>query len=188
MITVASVLAVILSLPQFYLDVPKFGAAEREALVRPVAEAIVEVARSRTEAAAMVALAYHESRFSDSVLRGACDELPKGMRCDEHKGVPLARGAWQLHESACRTAWAFPAGSVESLRAEARCVIRLLRWNAKRGKGVAPSDLRGAFAGYAARDWNWPGAETRERTVELLLKKWPRTPPTSAAEPTKRQP
>lgn len=158
--------------------------------VQSVAEEISAAAANRVEAATLMALAYHESKLAKLIMEGHCDRLPKGMQCDSGKAL----GVFQLHEKACPAAWALatpnggPDGQRESLHEQARCAIRLLRWNAKRGKGVAPSELRAAFSGYAARPWDWKGAEAREKTVDLLLKKWPRTPAIGTAEPTNRQP
>jgi hypothetical protein len=144
--------------------------------VQAVSKEIAAVAANRVEAATLMALAYHETKLSKLVMEGHCDQLPKGMQCDGGKAL----GVWQLHKEACPAAWALatpnggPEGQRESLHEQARCAIRLLRWNAKRGKGAAPSELRAAFAGYAARPWDWEGAEVREKTVERLLRKWPR--------------
>ncbi len=147
--------------------------------VRAVSEEISIVAANRIEAATLMALAYHESKLARLIMEGHCDQLPKGMRCDNGKAL----GVWQLHERACPAAWALatpnggPEGQRESLHEQAKCAINLLRWNAKRGKGAAPSELRAAFAGYAARAWDWEGAEVREKTVERLLRRWPRKAP-----------
>jgi len=155
-----AVIAAAMSLSQYVgdrLETPE----QRSALYRPVAEAIAEVSRTDAEASLLVALAYHESRLARFVIEGRCADGPRGQRCDGGK----ARGVFQLHQSACPEAWVLEDGSTESMRAEARCAIRLLRWNAARGKGRAPSRLHAAFAGYAARDWNWSGAAKRVATA-----------------------
>lgn len=172
MIAPASIVAAFALLPSSY----------EQGDVAAVSEEIAIVSANRVEAATLMALAYHETKLAKLVMEGHCDQLPKGMQCDSGKAL----GVFQLHKEACPAAWALatpnggPEGQRESLHEQARCAIRLLRWNAQRGKGVAPTPLHGAFSGYAAQDWNWKGAEERVHTVERLLKKWPRTVPEKA--------
>jgi hypothetical protein len=166
-----AVLAAALSLPHYMgdrVDTPE----QRERLYRPVAEAIAEASRTNVEASMLVALAHHESGFARFVIEGRCTQGPPGQRCDGGR----ARGVFQLHESACREAWGLVDGSVESIRAEARCAIRLLRWNAERGKDRTPSRIHAAFAGYAARDWSWDGAAKRVETARKIEKALRRVP------------
>jgi len=166
MITPSVIVAVFSLLPSSY----------EQGDVLAVSEEIAAVAANRVEAATLAALAWHETKLSRLVLEGHCDQLPKGMRCDGGRAL----GPWQLHQQACPKAWALatpnggPEGQRESLREQARCAIRLLRWNGQRGKEHTPTPLHAAFAGYAAQRWTWPGAEVRVKTVEQLLKKWPR--------------
>ena len=159
----AAVLLALLALPPSRLDVGEAPAARR-ARLEPVAEAIAAAARSRSEVAILLALGKHESAFALLVQMGRCEEMPAGERCDHG----LARGPWQLHELACRVAWTLPAGSAESLREEAACAIRLLRWNAERGRHHALTPVHAAFAGYAARGWQWPGADRRVATAREI--------------------
>ncbi|HVU03264.1 MAG TPA: hypothetical protein VHE30_16000 [Polyangiaceae bacterium] len=140
---------------------------ERAALYRPVAEAIAEASRTNAEAAMLVSLAFHETNLARFVIEGRCKDGPPGQRCDGGK----ARGVFQLHRSACPDAWRLPDGSAESIRAEASCAIKLLRWNGKRGKGRAPSFAHAAYAGYGARDWSWDGADKRVETARKLEQK-----------------
>jgi hypothetical protein len=166
-----AVLAAALSLSPYVadrVDTPE----QRSTLYRPVAEAIAEVARTKFEASILVALAFHESGFARFVIEGRCSEGPPGQRCDGGK----ARGVFQLHEAACHEAWELKDGSVESIRAEARCAIRLLRWNAERGKDRTPNAAYAAFAGYAAREWTWDGAAKRVETARKIEKALQRPP------------
>ena len=160
----AAVLAALLALPRYTFDPPE-SETDRAARLGVVADAIASASRTRTEEASLVAIVKHESAGSMLVQLGRCAELPRGQRCDGG----AARGLFQLHRAACPAAYALPEGSVESIRAEAQCAIRLLRWNAQRGKEHTLTPLRAAFAGYAARDWHWKGAEERERTVRAVL-------------------
>jgi len=140
-------------------------------LYRPVAQNIARVARTPSEAAILVALGFHETGFARFVIEGRCSEGPPGQRCDGGK----ARGVFQLHASACPAAWKFPEGSPESLELEAGCAIRLLRWNAVRGREHTITPAHAAFSGYAARDWGWGGADLRVKTTAGLLAKWGRS-------------
>jgi hypothetical protein len=134
------ILTALLSLPTWYGD-KDLSKEERRALIRPVAEAIHGVARTRDEAAALVSLAWHESRLASYVLEGRCHEGPPGARCDmDRKGKPRARGPWQVWKW-CK-AWDHPEGSAESLRREARCALGALRTHRSRC-----GTWEGAFAG-----------------------------------------
>jgi hypothetical protein len=166
-----AVLAAALSLSHYVGDKSE-NPEQRSVLYRPVTEAIAEAADTNAEASMLIALAFHESRLARFVIEGRCADGPPGQRCDGGK----ARGVFQLHQSACREAWSLEDGSVASIRAEARCAIRLLRFNASRGKNYARSRLHAAFAGYAAREWTWDGAAKRvdtARRIEGLLVRAP---------------
>jgi len=144
--------------------------------LQAVADAIADVAKTRTEAAVLVALGWHETKFVKLAMEGHCDQLPKGMRCDNGKAL----GPWQLHQQACPAAWQLatpnggPEGQVESLRVQAACAIRLLRYFGEKGREHTPTPTHAAFAGYAAHGWAWPGAEVRVQTVRRVLEHWPR--------------
>ena len=166
-----AVLAAALSLSQYVGDKVE-TLEQRSALYRPVAEAIAAVSRTNTEASLLIALAFHESGFARFVVEGRCADGPPGQRCDGGR----ARGVFQLHQSACPEAWKLEGGSSQSVRAEAGCAIRLLRWNADRGKDHAPSRLHAAFAGYAAREWTWDGAAKRVETARKIERALSRAP------------
>lgn len=159
MIQSAVILAALLRLSPYSGD--HETAAERAARLAPVADAISAVVRSRSEVAMMLALGLHESGFSALVQAGKCSELGIRKACDNGK----ARGVFQLHAEAYR----FADGSVESLRAEAGCAIRLLRWNAERGKEHTLTPQHAAFCGYAAKAWSWPDANRRVKTAREIL-------------------
>ena len=135
---------------------------EREHVLQPVAEAIADVSRNELDAAVLLSLGWHETKFASLVLTGRCREMPEGQRCDSGK----ARGVWSLHAEACRDAWALAAGSVESVRAEARCALRLLRFHAYRCREHSISPLFGAFSGYSGAGCHWGQAEQRVATVQ----------------------
>jgi len=150
--------------------------AFEQAYVHEVSVEISKVAANRQEAMILVALAWHETKLARKVLEGHCSQLPKGMRCDSGRAL----GVWQLHHDACRDAWALatpnggPEGQLESLPIQARCAVNHLRYNMRRGKDSAKTPIHAAFAGYAARTWDWPGADARVKTVEQLLQYWNR--------------
>lgn len=161
----ARVLTVLLARPESHTDVDR-SLESREARLAPVAHAVSAASRTLDEAAVLMALGEHETNYAEHVLAGHCDQMPEGERCDGGR----ARGPWQLHKEACPVAWALPDGSQEALDAEAGCAIRLLRWNAVRGREHTITPGHAAFAGYAARDWGWPGAEKRVKTSREIYR------------------
>ncbi len=169
MIGLSAVLAAMLSLPAYVGD-RDLNPDEREALYQPIAYEISMVARTNSEGAILVALAWSESKFASAVVSGHCERMPAGQRCDGLR----ARGIYQIHRAACPSAWAEPIGSTSSLRAETECAIRLLRYNAVRGRDHALTPVHASFAGYGARPWDWTGADVRVRTVKKLLANWGR--------------
>lgn len=137
---------------------------DREAALRPVAEAVASAARTPVEAAELLALGMHESHFALAVVRDGCMGLPSAA-CDSGK----ARGPWQLHEASCRAAYTFPAGTPDSVRAEARCAIAQLRFHGYRCREHALSPLMGSFAGFATGSkCHWAGAGERVLTTRRM--------------------
>lgn len=158
-VTAEAVLVVLLSLPQYRGDIHADPTVEdRTRLLRPVAEAIAEVSKTRTEAAVLVALAQHETTLARYVLDGACYQGPVGARCDGGK----ARGAWQVH-SWCKPLWAGPENAPGRHLAGARCAVSLLR----KGRAQCGS-LAGAFGVYAGAGCKWRGGPGRARTVAVM--------------------
>lgn len=135
--------------------------AERTVAIAPVAVAFASHARSVRQLAILVTVGRHESHFAALVVRGGdCSLMPRGQRCDDG----ASRGFSQLKEAACPAAYAFPAGSAESIDAETRCVLGLFtRYEARCGS------LAGAFAAYATGgQCEWRGAAERVRTFERV--------------------
>lgn len=157
-VSVAVILSFLLAHPAW--SDRAFSSEQRESFLRPVAEAIAEASHSTREVAVLLALGMRESNFASAVVAGDCSALPKGQRCDAGK----ARGFAQLHESACRAAYQLIAGSPESIRAEARCAIGLLR-----GGQARCHSLEGAFAAYGTgNSCKWRGAADRVRTANRI--------------------
>lgn len=89
--TGAVVLAVMLSLAQAWEDRAETP-AQRAELLTPWADAIATEARSTDEAAALVAVSWHESGgYARWVVEGRCHERPKA--CDHGR----AKGPFQVH-------------------------------------------------------------------------------------------
>jgi hypothetical protein len=153
-----------LSLAPFFGDKAE-SPDERAELYQPIAEAISAASKSPADAALLISLSWHETKWSRAILEGRCDEMPAGQRCDGGH----ARGVFSLHRQACPAAWELPYGSTESLHVEAACALRLLRWNAQRGREHALTPLHAAFAGYGARSWHWSQADDRVKTVRVVL-------------------
>lgn len=164
-----AILAAMLALPQYHGDRHADTPEDRARLYRPVAEAISAVAANRTEAAALVALGYHETAFARYVLDGYCYQGPVGARCDGGR----ARGAWQVW-SWCRPLWDVPETAPSRHLAGARCAVRRLRSARadcarvcrQTGSGCRPHIA--AFSGYAGRGCDWPGATGRVKTMARI--------------------
>lgn len=135
--------------------------AERTVALAPVAVAFATEARSLRELTILATIGRHESRFATLVVRGGdCSQMPAGQRCDDGE----ARGFGQLHAGACPDAYAYPAGSEESIRAETRCVLGLFaRYETRCGS------LAGAFAAFATGGrCSWRGAAERVQTFASI--------------------
>ena len=130
---------------------------ERVTLYRPTVAAIVAAARTDEEAAALVALGWHESRFARYVLEDRCQDGPKGARCDEGR----ARGPWQVWGRWCRAV---------DRASEARCALATLRLGKQRC-----ASWEGGFAALAGHpSCEWPGARKRVQTMRRVLAELPR--------------
>jgi len=139
----------------------------RIALYWPVAEAVSAVARTKDEAAALVALGWHESRWASPVVSGHCSEMKTGERCDNLH----ARSPWQVH-SWCRDAWTVPEDSLNALRASAKCAVRMLRAARSRCRMRGVDENFGMFSGYRSASCAWPPARRRVETLRAVLQSW----------------
>lgn len=161
--TEATVLLAMMSLPHFSGE--HFSSEERRELYRPVAQAVAAVAQTPEETAALVAQAWHETKFASKILYGHCDQMPKGQRCDHGRAL----GPWQVH-GWCKDAWAAAPGSVEGYEAAARCALRAMR-----GGLYNCSSWEGAFSatrGIASCEWEQsPRRVQTMRGVLTLLRK-----------------
>ena len=168
-VAVEAIVAAMLSLPQYHGDRFADTAEQRAALYRPVAEAISAVSHSRAEAAALIALGYHETAFARYVLDGHCEQGPVGARCDGGR----ARGAWQVW-AWCRPLWAGPENAPGRHLAGARCAAGLLRSSRAacarvcRQTGSGCAAHKAMFSGYAGRGCEWPRAAVRVQTMSRI--------------------
>lgn len=163
-VTVEIALAALRALPAY----PDHGnAEERDALLRPVAEVIVEVTGGDlARTSALIAIGNAESAFARYVLEGRCASGPKGARCDWNyrSRTNDARGPWQVQRW-CRQSWDYPEATREALLGEARCADKLVRsaWAKCR-------TLTGIYAGYATgnRSCEWKHAERRRKVSAFV--------------------
>lgn len=160
-VSAAAVLTVMLARPA-WVDraVP---AEERIAALGPIATAIAEAVHSDEEAAALVLLGRVEGEnFALAIVRGGCTS----SGCDHG----AARGVFQEHRSFCPAAYVFAAGSIESIRAEARCAVGALRLHASRCREHALTPWHGAFSGFATgHSCHWSGADDRVRAAQRVV-------------------
>lgn len=168
----SAILAALLALPVYRHPAEQAESEDdRRARLAAVAEAIAAVARTPQEAAALIALGKHESGFALLVQAGRRDEMPEGQRCDTGR----ARGVWQLWEVACPSAYRHPAGSAESLRAEARCAVGNLRAAGRRCTRGGPEGTDAwwvaAFSGYAGAACETRWAPRRVATLREMERK-----------------
>lgn len=143
----AAVLAVLLSFPTYPGDKGD-SLEQRTALYTPVAMTIAAVAKTPESAAALIAIARHESHLARYVLEGRCHEGPVNERCDNGR----ARGPWQVHP------WC-PATDLEG---QARCVLGQFWWGYRHCGGL----YAGAFASLSGRGaCTWSGSSKRIATM-----------------------
>lgn len=161
-----AILAALLRLPTWYQDVGD-TLEQRADLLRPVALAIELATEDTTEQAALIALGFHESRFARYVVDGHCSDGPAGTRCDNGR----ARHPWQVHRSACPSAWALAEDDPRALERSAACAVRLLRGARGRCRGQHQAgDWAGAFSSYGrGASCTWAPAAGRVRTMGAVL-------------------
>ncbi len=148
--------------------------SERAARLEQVASEIAGVSMQRSGgdaaealgiAAELVAVGYHESKFSDWVGQGRCHEKPDW--CDGGR----ARSYYQLWQVSCPALWNHPVGSAAGLRHATACAARHLGLGKVAcGKGRSKrSAITGAFARYAkGHGCSWSGAGVRYATYEKV--------------------
>lgn len=155
----ALVLAALLRLQLWAPDVQlEYPVARTERLQEASAAISAAAGQSREMAAALLTLGEAEARFAAYVGTGRCHEGPRGARCDRGK----ARTYWQLHEAACRSAWAAEPGSRAETFAGAQCAANLLRY----GRWQCGS-WQGAFNVYAGRRCSDNRGQAAQRAARM---------------------
>lgn len=133
--------------------------AEREALLTPVAAAILMATADRTEIAALIATGFQESGWKSAILNDRCRKGPNDPACDHGKAL----GPWQVHRVACPLAFGHEPGATIAKVEAAECAVRLLRGGRK-----ACGSWEGSFARYATgHSCSWSGAPARARATWL---------------------
>lgn len=151
-----AIAAVILSLPHYWADAGE-PPEDRASRAEHAADVIIEVAgNNRDMIAALIALGWHESRWSRFVFEDECEKGKPGERCDDGR----ARSPWQMHRDACPYYW--ESGLLSD---GAKCAFSLLRY----GRSACGS-YQGAFAVYAGQRCSWKGGIEREATRQRMLK------------------
>jgi hypothetical protein len=182
-LTPVVILKIINSLPPFAYEPVSETAIERETRLTPVAEAIYWASDIRpagvsrlAQAAALIALAHHETGLAKYVGDGNCLAGPVGMQCDPDKftGIPRARGYWQHWKVSCPKLWKTEPGSREELFVGARCTAGKLTGAYYRCASRNPNVWAGAFSGFRSITCDWKPATERANSmnhVRYLLTK-----------------
>lgn len=122
-------------------------------------------------AAALIVIGHEETRFARYVHENRCLDGPPGMRCDlDDKGVPRARGLWQVWRVACPDLWdRMVDASLEATKAAAWCSATRIAGAYRRCQNHNRDAWSGAFSGYRGASCTWPGAVRRARRVRQLI-------------------
>ena len=151
----AAILAALLHGPVHHEDRGEGARALKLEQYDVIAAAISSAARTDVEAALLVAIGRHESRYSLRIHAGRC----KPRECDRGR----ARGPWQTHRLwLSPEAWARLLGSSpESTRAAADHASDVVRrmWNACRGARNRYRATLTAYLGRGCRDDFGPAEE-----------------------------
>lgn len=130
---------------------------DRARVAERYASAIVGATDDPTEQAQLVTLAKYEGGFLTRIGAGEC----RPYECDHG----TSRGWFQEKPAACPSAYRYAAGTEESIREEAVCAIRLLRFHGARCQRATDIPLVvGGFAGYSGAGCRWEGAIERAKT------------------------
>jgi hypothetical protein len=113
---------------------------EREARLAALASVIEGATKNRTERAALIVIAWHETHFARYVHEGRCSDGPRGKyECDSGR----ARGLFQIHNARGFDVPADDAG-------QAALALRLFRSHYERCRHFMPDPMIGAFAAYGS--------------------------------------
>lgn len=162
------ILAVLMAMPPSKFDDETSTARLDRAT--ETARVVASVSSSLNDAAVLLTIAHHESRFAQYVREGCIPDLiPDGAApCD----WGLARSYWQMQRAACRPGWALPRGSDEAQRAFARCALRqykaaLRRCRTRQNLGY----IAGGFSGYGGIRCELPSSRARAETYRDMRRR-----------------
>ena len=150
---------VLINLPKYRQDREEVPEERKERMER-LASAIDKASSKyknigvKTMSAALMTIAYKESRLAKNVGMGRCDLMPKGENCDAGR----ARTYFQIWKVACPAVHDenLVPGSQEELDIAAGCAARLLNAALKRCNGKNPYGVwAGGFSGYRSYDCDW---------------------------------
>lgn len=156
------VFTVLMDLPRFIAQDKEEPVEERADRLGILAPSIVKASKKyrprgtseRMMTAALMTIAYKETRLAKNVGIGRCDLMPKGQQCDSGK----AKTYFQLWEVACPAVHDenLTPGSQEEMDIAAECAARLLTsaYNRCHGKHEY-GNWAGAFAGYRSIDCSY---------------------------------
>jgi hypothetical protein len=161
---VAAGISVLMRLPRSHVDV-EIGESQEERLARiaHVVHAAALVAHTVEDFSAELAYGQLDTHYAKYVYEGHCNRMPKGERCDGGH----ARGVWSVH-GWCKAAYAYPAGSDESLLEEARCALRQMHFGMAHCRAHSLTPLHGGFAALAAAPCSWAGADRRVQLAHRI--------------------
>lgn len=140
---------------------------ERAAMLQEQAVAFVSVAKNERQLAFLIAYAWEDTKLASHIVYGHCERMPKkGERCDNGH----ARGVLSVH-SWCHEAWSLPAGSPESMVAEARCALHAAYGGVARCREHSLSPVHAMFVGVVGVGvpCTWKPAHERVKTYRRVL-------------------
>lgn len=119
--------------------------------------------------AALMTIAYKETRLAKNVGIGRCDLMPKGQQCDNGK----SKTYFQLQRAACPAIWedTIIPGSQAELDIAAECAARLYTFAYRRCFNKNENgNYAGGFSGYASINCNWLPTNNEEQTPKSRAK------------------
>jgi hypothetical protein len=155
MIPVASVIAALAILPVHYEDRSNpFKGAQ----LYTVAQAVASVSRDRDEAAFLIALGWHETKFSFRVHHGLCREF----ECDKGR----AQSVWQIwkHSRSTEEWHGFVGISLDATKAAAGAALGHVRFAQRVCRGE-PDPIVATFRAYNGSGCRMPIPGERDRVA-----------------------
>lgn len=163
MISIALVSAALADLPVYHEDRAN---PYKGAQLYTVAQAVASVSRTREEAAYLLAIGWHETKFSYRIQLGIC----RAFECDHGRAL----SPWQLHQNGRSEAeWhGFVGLTVDATAAAAGAALGHVRY-AQRVCRDEPDPVLATFRAYAGRGCRsaLPGERERVATFQAVMRK-----------------